>query len=116
MELLTEPKAACIVVLPGTTPVARPLTVIVATAVFVEVQVTELVRFCVLPSLKVPVAVNCCVVPAAIEEFAGVTASDANVGAVIVTVTLLEGTSKFPLSSTARLRIITVAAAFGVQE
>lgn len=39
-------------------PAARPPTLIVATAVFEELQVTEVVRFCVLPSVKVPVAVN----------------------------------------------------------
>jgi hypothetical protein len=31
---------------------------IVATAVFEELQIAEPVRFCVVPSLKVPVAVN----------------------------------------------------------
>jgi hypothetical protein len=45
------PEAAEIVVLPVATPVASPPLVIVATAVFVELQVTELVRFCVLLSL-----------------------------------------------------------------
>ena len=39
-------------------------------------HVTELVRFCVVPSVYVPVAVNCCVSPLAIERFAGVTAID----------------------------------------
>jgi hypothetical protein len=41
--------------------------VIVATAVFVELHVTKLVRFCVLESLYVPVAVNCCVAPLEME-------------------------------------------------
>jgi len=48
---LIEPEVADIVVLPVATPVASPALVIVATAVFVELQVTELVRFCVLLSL-----------------------------------------------------------------
>ena len=48
-EILLEPTPA---------PVARPLALIVATAVLEELQVAEPVRFCVLPSLKVPVAVN----------------------------------------------------------
>jgi hypothetical protein len=52
--------------------------VIVATAVFVELHVTELVRFCVLLSLYVPVAVNCCAVPLATEAFAGVADIDTN--------------------------------------
>jgi hypothetical protein len=51
VEPLIEPDAAEIVVLPVPTPVASPALVIVATAVFVELQVTELVRFWVLLSL-----------------------------------------------------------------
>src|SRR6202041_3230344 len=43
-----------------------------------------LVRFCVVPSLNVPVAVNCCVAPLVIEGFAGVTAIDCSVAAVTV--------------------------------
>ena len=39
-------------------PVARPLVLIVAAAALEEVHVAELVRLCVLPSLKVPLAVN----------------------------------------------------------
>ena len=35
-------------------------------------------------SLKVPVAVNCCVAPLAIDGFAGVTAIDCSVAAVTV--------------------------------
>jgi hypothetical protein len=48
-EILLEPTA---------TPLARPVVLIVATAEFEELQVAEPVRFCVLPSLKVPVAMN----------------------------------------------------------
>jgi len=81
------PEVAWIVVLPAATPVAKPALVIVATAVFDEVQVTELVRFAVLPSLKTPVAVNCCVKPLARDPFAGATAIDTNIS---VTVRLVE--------------------------
>ena len=42
--------AAVIVVVPADAPVARPLALMVATAVFEELQVTWLVIFCVLPS------------------------------------------------------------------
>lgn len=38
--------------------VASPVVLIVAAAVFEELQITELVRFCVVLSLNVPVAVN----------------------------------------------------------
>ena len=59
---------------------------IVATVVVNELQVTELVRFWVLVSLNVPVAVNCCVVPLGIEGLAGLTAMDTSVAAVTVSV------------------------------
>lgn len=38
------------------------------------------------PSLNVPVAVNCCVEPTATEEFAGVMATDTSVPLPMVTV------------------------------
>ena len=50
--------AALMLADPTAFPVARPPVLMLATAGFDELQVTELVRFCVLPSLKVPVAVN----------------------------------------------------------
>ena len=83
VEPTIEPEVACIVVLPAATPVARPAAVIVATAVLVEVQATDPVRFCVLLSLYVPVAMNCCVAPLAIEAFAGVTAIDTKAGITV---------------------------------
>jgi hypothetical protein len=49
---------------------ARPLALTVATEVLEEFHVTELVRFCVLPSVKVPVAVSWSVLPFAIDVFA----------------------------------------------
>ena len=78
VDPLMDPDVAVIVLLPVATPVARPPLVIVATPVFVELHVTVLVRFCVLPSLYVPVATYCCVPPVPIEPFAGVTAIDTN--------------------------------------
>ena len=51
-----------------------------------EVQVAVLVKFCVVPSLYVPIAVNCCVYPAATDAVPGVTAIEANTGAVTVNV------------------------------
>jgi len=47
------------VVLPVPTLLAKPLAEIVATPVLLELHVTELVIFSVLPSPNVPVAVNC---------------------------------------------------------
>jgi hypothetical protein len=73
------PEVAEIDVLPATFPVASPPVEIVAVPVVEEFQVTLLVRFCVLPSEYVPVAVYCCVAPTVIEAFPGVTASDIRV-------------------------------------
>ncbi len=49
---------------------------IIATAVAEELQLADVVIFCVVPSKKVPIAVNCSCVPGAIEGAAGVTAID----------------------------------------
>jgi hypothetical protein len=71
---------------PAATPLASPPVVIVATPALMEVQVTELVRFCVVLSEKVPVAANCSEVPFAIERLGAVTAIDTNAAAVTVRV------------------------------
>ena len=57
-ELVIDPDVAVIVVWPAEDEVARPLVLIVATDGVEEFQVTEVERFCVLPSLNAPVAVN----------------------------------------------------------
>jgi len=64
---------------PAVTPFARPDGVIVAALVSVEIQLTEFVMFEVDPSLEVPTAVNCRVLPAAIESLFGVTAIETSV-------------------------------------
>ena len=78
------PVVARIAVLPVATPFASPTLLIVAAAVLVELHVTTLVRFWLLPSLKIPIAVNCDVAPVVIEELAGVTTIDTKTGAVTV--------------------------------
>ena len=50
-----------------------------------ELQAAD-ARFSVLPSLNVPVAVNCCLFPAAIVGAAGVTAIETSVAGVTVKV------------------------------
>lgn len=79
---------AVIVVVPGATPVAIPIVseslLMTAVAVSEESHVTELVISCVLASEKVPVATNCCVVPAMIDCETGVTSRDTSVAAVAV--------------------------------
>ena len=71
-------------VVPAFKAVAKPAALIVAVTVVVETQVTEFVRFCVLLSLYIPVAVNCCEVPFAIEGLAGAIAIDTSVGTLTV--------------------------------
>jgi hypothetical protein len=58
-EPFIVPDVALMVEVPTPAPVARPAAVIVATVVVPELHVAVLVRFWVVPSLKVPVAVNC---------------------------------------------------------
>ncbi len=55
---VTPPCAALILAEPTLLPVARPEALTVATAELDEDHVTEVVRFCVVPSLNVPVAMN----------------------------------------------------------
>jgi hypothetical protein len=78
----SPPADAWIVVCPGPTAVAKPPPVIVATAVADELHAATLVKFWVLLSEYVPVAVNCWVVFSAIEGFAGETLMDCSVGPV----------------------------------
>lgn len=75
---------ALMLLVPTPAPVAKPPEVIVATDVVADAHVTCAVRFCVLLSVNVPVAANCCVVPFAIDGFAGVTAMACSTAAVTV--------------------------------
>jgi hypothetical protein len=81
---LTVPDVAVIVVVPlSVSAVSNPPgEVIVAVVVFDELQVTVEVRFCVDPSLYVPVAVYCVRVPSGTEAFAGVTAIESSTAGV----------------------------------
>jgi hypothetical protein len=85
-EPVIVPEVAVIVVIPGVTLVAYPAAPIVATAGTVDAQVAVVVRFCVVPLLYVPVAVNCCVYPFATDAVPGVTAIEVNTAAVTVNV------------------------------
>lgn|SRR5581483_1001100 len=64
--------------------VANPPAFTVATLLLEEDHATELLMFCVLPSLNVPVAVNWSVVPFAIEALAALMVIDRNTAAVTV--------------------------------
>src|SRR5439155_1501212 len=67
-------------------PCEPPALLIVATAVLDELQVTWVVRSCVVLSLKVPVAVNCWVNPSGRPGLVGVTAIETRVALVTVSV------------------------------
>ena len=58
-ELVTEPERAVMIAVPGAELVANPTLFTPAIVGTEDVQLTELVRSWVLPSVKVPVAVNC---------------------------------------------------------
>ena len=79
-----------IVVCPTPTPVANPVPLIVATAVLDELQVTELVKVCVLPSLKVPVAVTGSLEPMFNEPDGALTAIDCSDAEVTVSTIVFE--------------------------
>jgi hypothetical protein len=66
--------------------VARPELSIVATAVFDDVQVTELVKSVVVPSCRIPIAVNCWVEPEEIDGLVGVIEMDARFAVTTLTV------------------------------
>src|SRR5271156_4823584 len=86
--LVNPPDAAVMLVVPAATPVTRPLDpLIVAAAVLDDVHTTPVVNGAVVPLLYVPVAVYCCVSPAAMLAGAGVTAIDCSVAAATVSVT-----------------------------
>jgi len=81
-------RLALIVVCPGAIPVASPPTSpvlpITATAPLLELHVTWLVRFRVELSLKVPVAVNCCVPFTPMVGLEGVMVREVSVAPVTV--------------------------------
>lgn len=82
------PRVAVIWVVPVPRPNARPVCEpMEATAVLVEVQVTLEEMSCLVPSLKVPIAVNCCVPPGASEVVMGATEMDCSVAVVTVRTT-----------------------------
>ena len=85
---VTPPAVALTWDVPWAVPLASPAVVMLATAWFDEAQVAELVRFCTDPSEYVPVAANDCVVPLAIDGFAGVTATETRTAGPTLTAVL----------------------------
>jgi len=70
---LNEPAVAVTVTAPRAVAVARPFTTVAPED---ALQVAEAVRSCVVPSVYLPVAVNCWVVLRAMEAVVGDTASE----------------------------------------
>ena len=89
---VVPPEFAVIVLVPAAMQFAKPATLgafaMVATLEDEELQCAFSVTSCELPSLNVPVATNCCVLPAEAVGAAGVTAMDVNVPVPIVKVVL----------------------------
>ena len=81
---LTAPEVAVILAVPMPTLCARPALLMVAVDGVSDDHMAVLVKFCVLPSEYVPVAVNCCAVPDAMDGIVGVTAIDSSVAEVTV--------------------------------
>ena len=90
----TPPIVAVIVALPAPIPVRRPwlpgASLTVASDGAEETQVTNAVRFWVVPSEKSPVAMSCSLVSAAIEELCGVIVIAVSTAAVTVKVVALD--------------------------
>jgi len=84
----TEAVEAMIVEFPVVKAVARPELLTVATLPAEDVHIALFVMSCMVPSLKVPVAVNCCTDPTGSEGLAGVTAIEAMTAEVTVNTVL----------------------------
>jgi hypothetical protein len=94
VEPCTDPAVAVILAVPVSPLLANPwlplLLLMVATEVVSELHCTVAVMFCVLPSVKVPVAENGTVVPSGIVGIAGVMAIVTNVAGFTVSVVVPE--------------------------
>lgn len=80
VEPLVEPAVAVTLALPWLTLVAKPWPLTVAMLLSAELHLADVVRSSVLPSLYVPVAFSCFVVPKAKDGFEGVIAIESNAG------------------------------------
>ncbi len=84
------PELAVMLADPRPAPTAIPVAPTDATCALSEDQVADPVRSCVLPSLYVPVAVNCCVVPRGMDAFVGLTLIETSAAAPTVNVVEFE--------------------------
>jgi len=86
--LLTPLYEALMLAVPAPAVVASPVLSMLATAGVSDVHAEPFVRSSVEPSVKLPVALNRCTVPAATDGFAGVTLMNESVADVTVNVLL----------------------------
>lgn len=78
MEPVMDPTLAMIIVVPAAVAVTRPEALATATEGLLEVQLTAAISF-VLPSLNVPIAATCWLVPTAILLCGAAIERDTNV-------------------------------------
>ena len=94
VEPCTDPEVAVILAVPVCWLLANPwlplALLMVATEVASELHSTVSVTFCVLPSVKTPVAENCTVVPSGMEGIAGVIAIETRVAGFTVSAVVPE--------------------------
>lgn len=86
VDPLTPLELAATLAVPAPVLVPRPVVFTLNTVVSLELHVALLVRSCTLPSVNVPVAVNCWVVPSATDAFAGEMTRELRAAAVTVRV------------------------------
>jgi len=79
-DAFIDPELAVMMMEPTAAPVAIPFVPTNATLALEDVHCTEVVRLLELPSLNLPVAVNCWLVPTATDVEVGVTVSAVSVG------------------------------------
>lgn len=88
LDPLTDPMLAVMIAVPALLAVASPVLLMAAMVDAEEFQVTELAKSRVLPSLKAPVAANCCELPKVTARFTGLTAMETTAAGVTVSPTV----------------------------
>jgi hypothetical protein len=102
------PEVAVMVAVPAATAVATPLLLMVATDVFDELQVTWVAILKLVPSVYVPVVVNCWVTPTGMLGLAGVRDMKDRVADVTVRIVLPEEPELEKLLGVVEVAVIVV--------
>jgi hypothetical protein len=95
---LVVPKVIVIVAFPAATAVTSPVLLTAIALGLDEIHVPEAVRFCVLPSVYMPVALSCCAAPINKLAALGMTLMEVRFGGATVKVTEVEADSNPPVS------------------